>query len=48
MSDEKSTEIHTGQVEDINALPDPDEGKTDEERRAAVCFILLYELPIRS
>jgi hypothetical protein len=35
---EKSTEIYTEQAEDINAaLPDPDEGKTDEERLAIVC-----------
>ncbi|KIW30858.1 uncharacterized protein PV07_02551 [Cladophialophora immunda] len=31
---EKGVEIHAERAEDINALSDPDEGKTDEERRA--------------
>lgn len=38
--DEKGSRIHTEQTEDIDTLPDPDQGKTEEEKRAIVSCCL--------
>lgn len=45
-SAEKGGEMRIEQAEDINTLPDPDQGKTDEERRAIVChavYLFIYQ-----
>ncbi len=35
--DSKETGVHVERSEDLDALPDPDSGKTEEERQLIVC-----------
>jgi hypothetical protein len=37
-SHEKDQEIRIERSESLDGLPDPDAGKTDEERKKIVCF----------